>query len=79
MVRYLENILPKHPTTYFRLAFSVDGIQKDHDINRSMDGSFKKIVNCYNAISPMRKRFKNLILDTNTVLLAILQGKWLKF
>ena len=57
----------KHRSTYFRLAFSIDGIGEQHDKNRSMPGSYKKIVDAYNAISPLRSRFKNLVLDSNTV------------
>lgn len=75
MIRYLEYILPRHPTTFFRLAFSMDGIKDDHDINRSMPGSFDKINDCYNEISPMRNKYNNLILDTNTVFTANTAGK----
>ena len=67
MVRYLEYILPKFKDTFIRLTFSVDGIGNDHDENRSMKGSFKKITEAYDAISPLRKKYDNLVLDTNTV------------
>lgn len=70
MLRYLEYILPRFPDTYIRLTFSVDGIGKDHDENRSMKGSFAKIEKAYHAITPLRKKYKNLILDTNTVFTA---------
>jgi radical SAM protein with 4Fe4S-binding SPASM domain len=67
MVRYLEYILPKFKDTFIRLTFSVDGIGKDHDENRSMPGSFQKIKEAYEAIGPLRKKYENLVLDTNTV------------
>lgn len=67
MVRYLEAVLPRYPSTYIRLAFSVDGIGADHDENRAMPGSFDKIVESYRAISPLRKHYPNLVLDTNSV------------
>lgn len=67
MLRYLEYILPKFKDTFIRLTFSVDGIGKDHDENRSMKGSFQKIIDSYNEISPLRKKYDNLVLDTNTV------------
>ena len=70
MVRYLEYILPRFPSTYIRLTFSVDGIGQDHDENRSMKGSFEKIKKAYEAISPLRKKYKNIVLDTNTVFTA---------
>ncbi|MFQ5799983.1 MAG: radical SAM protein, partial [Bacteroidota bacterium] len=67
MVRYLETVLPQYPDTFIRLTFSVDGIGEDHDENRSMPGSFDKIIESYKAISPLRKHFRNLVLDTNSV------------
>lgn len=70
MVRFLEEFLPKHPDTFLRLAFSVDGIGEQHDRNRSMPGSYEKIVKSYEAIAPMRRHFGNLVLDTNTVFTA---------
>ena len=67
MVNYLLEVLEKHPTTYFRLAFSIDGIGDEHGQNRSMPGSFDRILESYHAISPLRRRFSNLVLDSNTV------------
>jgi MoaA/NifB/PqqE/SkfB family radical SAM enzyme len=67
MLRYLEEVLPKYPDTFIRLAFSVDGIGDEHDENRSMPGSYDNVIESYKAISPLRKRFGNLVLDTNTV------------
>ena len=70
MVNFLETVLPANPDTYFRLALSIDGIEAQHDENRSMPGSFKKILRTYEAVSPLRRRFNNLTLDSNTVLTA---------
>lgn len=67
MVKYLETVLPKHPSTFVRLAFSVDGIGDMHDENRSAPGSYQRIIESYKAISPLRKHYSNLVLDTNTV------------
>jgi len=78
MLRYLHDVLPKNPSTFFRLAFSIDGIKEDHDTNRSMPGSFEKIVDCYNEISPLREKYNNLILDTNTVFTGNTAGKIIK-
>ena len=75
MLRYLEYILPKYRNTYFRIAFSIDGIQDEHDVNRSMPGSFKKIEKSFELISPLRKKYNNLVLDSNTVLTSNTQGK----
>jgi radical SAM protein with 4Fe4S-binding SPASM domain len=67
MVIYLEELLKKFPNTYFRLAFSIDGIGEEHDESRSMPGSYDRILESYRAISPLRKHFANLVLDSNTV------------
>ncbi|MDA1131778.1 MAG: radical SAM protein [Proteobacteria bacterium] len=70
MVRFLEDVLPQHPNTYLRLTFSIDGIGDDHDEARSMPGSYEKIRASYAAISPLRARFPNLVLDANSVFTA---------
>ena len=75
MVPFLEEVLARFPETFFRLVFSVDGIGEDHDKNRSYPGSWKKIVESFNAISPMRKRFPNLVLDANLVFSATTEEK----
>lgn len=67
MVRFLEEILPAFPGTNFRLMFSIDGIEEEHDASRSQPGSWARIVESYRAISPLRRRFGNLVLDANTV------------
>ena len=67
MVKYLEEILPICSDTSFRLTFSIDGIENDHDENRSMKGSFQRIINSYDAIKHLREKFKNLSIDSNTV------------
>ena len=67
MVKYLEEILPECSQTSFRLTFSIDGIESDHDENRSMKGSFQRIIKSYNAIKHLREKYKNLSIDSNTV------------
>lgn len=70
MVAFLEEFLPKNPHAYLRLTFSIDGIGEEHDISRSMAGSWDKIVESYRLIGPMRERYPNLILDANSVFTA---------
>lgn len=67
MVEYLERVLPKYPHTYFRIPFSIDGIGEAHDRYRSAPGSYKKIQKSYQAIGSLRKKYHNLILDSNTI------------
>lgn len=70
IVKYLEQVLPKYPNTYFRIPFSIDGIGDAHDRNRSFPGSYKKMMESYKAVSPLRKTYRNLVLDSNTVFTA---------
>jgi len=67
MIEFLEYILPRYPTSFIRLTFSIDGVGKLHDESRSMPGSYEKIVENYELISPLRKKYKNLVLDANSV------------
>ncbi|MBM3540420.1 MAG: radical SAM protein [Alphaproteobacteria bacterium] len=70
MVRFLEAVLPATPDSHLRLTFSIDGIEGEHDEQRSMSGSFAKIRESYAAIAPLRQRFGNLVLDANSVFTA---------
>ena len=74
MLRYLEAILPEYPNTYFRLSFSIEGIGDVHDDIRSMPGSFLKIKQSYDAISPLRDKYRNLVIDSNSVFTARSEG-----
>lgn len=78
MVQYLETVLPRHPDSYLRLTFSIDGIGEEHDENRSKPGSYKKILESYAAISPLRKRLPNLVLDANAVFTAKTESRLLE-
>ena len=75
MYRYLITILPKHPKTYFRLTISVDGIEEEHDKNRSKPGSYKKIKETFAKIKDLRDIYPNLVIDSNTVFTANTQGR----
>lgn len=76
-VRFLEEILPAYPDTYFRLTFSIEGIEGEHDSIRSMPGSFQKIRETYKAVDPFRRKFGNLVVDSNSVYTARSENKLL--
>lgn len=65
IVVYLNTILSKFPRNYFRIVFSIDDIKEQHDTVRSAVGSYEKILESYAAISPLRNRYLNLVLDAN--------------
>ncbi len=78
IVAYLEDILPKYPDTYFRIAFSIDGIEEQHDLVRSTPGAYEKVKKSYKAISSLRKRYENLILDSNSIYSSATEDNILK-
>jgi MoaA/NifB/PqqE/SkfB family radical SAM enzyme len=67
IVAYLERVLPGHPDTFFRIAFSIDAIGEAHDTLRKAPGAYKKMQRSYETVSPMRKKYGNLVLDCNSV------------
>lgn len=67
IVGYLEKVLPQNKCAYFRIVFSIDGIGKQHDLYRSCPGSYNKILDSYAAVSSLRKKYHNLVLDSNSV------------
>lgn len=70
MVSYLEAVLPACPDSYFRIVISIEGIGQEHDDIRSMPGSYRKIQESYRALDPLRRRFHNMVLDSNSVYTA---------
>jgi radical SAM protein with 4Fe4S-binding SPASM domain len=78
MVNYLEYLLPLYPSTYFRVPFSIDGIGEAHDAIRSSPGSYKKIQKSYKALSRIRNKYPNLVLDANSVFTANNQNSLLE-
>lgn len=70
IVRFLEEIAPRHPSVYFRIAFSIEGVGEDHDRIRNAPGSFARIVESYKAVDSIRKKLGNVTLDSNTVFFA---------
>jgi radical SAM protein with 4Fe4S-binding SPASM domain len=70
MAEFLEQVLPAHPETAFRITFSIEGIGKEHDDIRSMPGSFDNIVESHKVLSGIRARYSNLVMDANSVFTA---------
>lgn len=67
---YYEYFLPKYPKINFRCVFSIEGIGEVHDKLRDIPGSFEKIKDSYNKVYELRKKYKNLVLDSNSVFTA---------
>ena len=64
---FYKFILPKYPNTYFRHVYSIEGIGDKHDTLRDVKGSFEKIKKSFNEVIYLRNKFKNFIVDSNSV------------
>ena len=60
-------LLPKYPNTYFRNVFSIEGIDEVHDNLRGVKNSFKKIIKSYEKLLLLKEKYKNLVVDSNSV------------
>ena len=64
---FFNYILPKFSNTYFRLTYSIEGIGDIHDNLRGVKGSFDKIVISFEEVSKLRSKYKNIVIDSNSV------------
>lgn len=64
----IRDIIIKHPGIFFRILISLDGIDEDHDAIRGLKGGFQKLMSNYEKLHRFKKNFKNLSLNTVTVL-----------
>ena len=64
---FYEYLLPKYKETYFRLVLSIEGIGEEHDQLRDVKGSFEKIKKSFELLYPLKKKYKNLVIDSNSV------------
>ncbi|MDC1139917.1 radical SAM protein [Candidatus Pelagibacter sp.] len=67
---YYSYFLPKYPKINFRCAFSIEGIGEVHDKLRDVPGSFEKIKESFTKMYELRKKYKNIVLDSNSVFTA---------
>ena len=64
---FYKYMLPKYPNTFFRHVYSIEGIGDNHDKLRDVKGSFKKIEQSFHQVIYLRKKYKNFIIDSNSV------------
>ena len=64
---FYNYLLKKHPDTFFRCVLSIEGIHEEHDKLRGVKGSFRKIIKSYEKLQKLRREYKNLIIDSNSV------------
>lgn len=75
VVRRLERVLELCPDTFFRFPLSIDGLGEDYDYLRGTKGGFDKVIATYHALSALRAKHKNFVIDVNTVFSGINQRK----
>ena len=64
---YYQYFLPRYPKINFRCVFSIEGIGEEHDKLRDVPGSFEKIKESFKKVYELRKKYKNFVLDSNSV------------
>lgn len=67
---YYSYFLPKYPKINFRCVFSIEGIGDVHDKLRDVPGSFENIKKSLNKLNQLRKKHKNMVVDSNSVFTA---------
>jgi len=67
ILEFYKYMLPRYPNTYFRHVYSIEGIGKKHDELREIKGSFEKIKKSFNEVESLRSKYKNFIIDSNSV------------
>ena len=66
----LETVLEGAPSMRFHLNLSVDHVDAQaHDRIRGKAGAFRKLLETYEAVRPLRERFPHLILHTLTAVM----------
>ena len=75
----LEAVLAGAPAMRFHLNLSVDHIdEQEHDRIRGKAGAFRKLLETWEAVRPLRARFPNLIVHTLTTVMKDNQGDILR-
>ncbi|RMF92319.1 MAG: 4Fe-4S cluster-binding domain-containing protein [Candidatus Schekmanbacteria bacterium] len=62
----VEQILKRNNNADIKIVLSVDGTEEVHDSIRGIEGNFKKFVETYSLLYPLKRNFPNLFLFTNT-------------
>lgn len=64
----IKEMALKHPSIFFRILISIDGVGDDHDVIRGHKGGFKKLIANLEKTVAYKKDLKNLSLNSVTVL-----------
>jgi len=63
-----ETLFKKYPKASFRIILSIDAIGERHNYIRDTKGIFGKLLNTYEALDILRKKYNNFNLDVSTTM-----------
>jgi MoaA/NifB/PqqE/SkfB family radical SAM enzyme len=64
-----KKMMKEHPKTKLILNLSVDGLERTHEYIRGVKGNFKKVLECMDRLNKIKKEYRNLTINVNTVLI----------
>lgn len=70
-----KTILDSCPDIFFNISLSLDGIGKDHDEIRGVDGLFEKVERTYLKLNELKKEYKNFDVEFLTTISKLNQTK----
>ncbi len=70
-----KKILESCPNLFFNISLSLDGIGKDHDDLRGVDGLFDRVERTYLKLSELKKDYKNFDVEFLTTISKLNQTK----
>jgi len=72
----LPNLYPNSgPQAFLQIELSLDGLGKDHDFIRGVDGNFRKFLDTYQKLLNLKREYKNLKVKINTTISKFNQRK----
>lgn len=67
----IDNILSQCNLNYLKIGLSLDGIGEEHDHLRGVAGNYEKLVETYNHLAGLKKKYRKLGIDISSVLSAL--------
>ena len=75
ITKIVHDIFEKSPNIHLSINMSIDGIDEDHDKIRGLKNSFKNMLETYNQVQELKKKYKKLNSQTASVLMLSNQDK----
>jgi len=68
IVQSMSEMLTQCQEAYFNLNISLDGIGKDHDLSRGVEGCFDRLCETFRRLEKLRERHKRLVINFLTTI-----------